>query len=526
MTANRRKDPLASLTIDGDHFLFADVSRSDIREKLRSDPYWDDIGNDAFATKNLGAAKLYRQYGSPSVEKFFRRTFQEKYILVDWPWISTEQGFDPHQIDGVNWVLSRKRSYLAHAPGSGKTCEAISAAILSEGPGPVLFIVPPQLTVNWEREIHKFAAWFNVWPAIGIIPTSEGKDSAPWRADFIICPDSMLTKDWVYEQLRARKWKFIAVDEASRFKEQTAERSVAFYGGSTGKVHWPGIFRDARHVVFLDGSPMPNRPIELWAPTYALHPEAIDCLDYDDFGYRYCGGGPNERGVWEYKYSRNEAELKEKLQKDFMHVVTEDQISSPERLRSMLFMDSDVRSMEQKTWERRHLSDIRFADLDEKSSKGDLARFRKELGLRKVPWVVRYVKQRLEQNESILLFAWHREVCEALGEALDCPVIYGGTNPQHREEFFQKFQKGDKRPLVMNIAAGGRGHNLQRADRAVFAEFSWSDEMNRQCEHRGARRGNRAEFFRSDYIVCPRSMDEPVLQSVFTKQRRVKAVIG
>lgn len=508
-------------------FRLEEVTRDARLHLMKNTDYWTCISSSVCETKSLRAAAHFRSVADETVGKIFKRTLQEHYELPRMPPLPE---LDPHQLEGLKWILSRKRSYLAHAPGAGKTAQAILAACLCRGSGHALFIVPPSLTVNWVREIEKVTAWADVWPVIGVVPGSDRRHEMDWQADFIVCPDSMLTKLWVYNRLRLMKKKLIAVDEASRFKEPTSERSLAFYGGVNGDKAYPGLFRDARHVVFLDGSPMPNRPIELWAPTYALHPQAIDYMERDDFGYRYCGAKPNERGVWEYLHSSNEAELQAKLTKDFMHVVKEERLSHPERLRSMHFLTDDVRSSEQKTWERRHLSQINLRDLSDEDAKGEMARFRRELGMRKVPHIAAYVSERLrDKNESILLFAWHREVCTSLMDALiefNPGVIIGGVNAETREHVFAQFQAGTRKLIIGNISAMGRGHNLQAASRVIFGEFSWTDELNKQCEKRASRRGNESLFTRCEYIVSPGSMDEVVLSSLFTKQKRVEKIIG
>lgn len=527
---------LERLTFRNSRFILEEVSTPKLRAKLARSPYWTVLDNDSYSTESLRAAKEYRRFSDARTEKIFQRTFQEHYAVPNMT--MTFLPLDPHQVEGLRWILSRKRSYLAHAPGAGKTAQAVLGGTLAAGPGQILFIVPPTLVVNWEREILKFTEWLGIWPAIGIVGKSNRQERVAWRADFVICPDSMLTKSWVYPRLKDIKWKFIAVDEASRFKEPTAERSLAFYGGGNGERTWAGFFRDARHVVFLDGSPMPNRPMELWAPAFALHPESIDCMSYDEFGYRYCGARPNDRGQWEYLFSSNESELRDRLQKDFMHVVAEDALTNPERRRSMVVMSKDVRSGEHRAWERKNLGKI-FADsaefgweIDEDASQGDLAKFRRELGLHKVPWIAQYVNERLEGTaEKILLFAWHRDVVFQLAEALKKwkpGIVIGGVNAKTREKEFEEFQTtdGQKRLLILNIVAGGRGHNLQEATRIIFGEWSWTDELNKQCEHRAARRGSRAKFIKCEYIVAPKSMDERVLSSVFTKERRVQKVIG
>lgn len=497
------------------------------RLRLSKDPNWGVASGFAYETIHLRAAAAFRTFADGIAEKILNRAFQAHYDLPGLPPLPL---LDDHQRAGLEWVLQRKRSYLAHAPGAGKTAVAILAACFAQGPGQAVFIVPPSLVTNWERETLRFTEWAGVWPAIGIIGRSDDQAAVAWRADFLIVPDSMLTKPWVYERLRAMKKKFIAVDEASRFKEPAAERSLAFYGGRNEAVSYPGLYQRARHVVFLDGSPMPNRPIELWAPTFALHPEAIDCMDRDDFGYRYCGAKPNERGVWEYNWSSHEAELREKLRRDFMHVVTEEELPHPERLRSMLYLNADLRTPEMKTWEKRHLGKLLESEIDEDAGQGEVAALRRELGVSKIPGIAAYARERLVgKDESVLLFAWHRDVCEGLVEKLskfNPGLVMGGTSGASRERDFDHFQRGKKKLLVINIAAGARGHNLQAANRVIFGEYSWTDETNRQCEHRAARRGSEQMFVRCDYIVSPGSFDERVLASIFTKQKRVKRIIG
>lgn len=441
---------------------------------------------------------------------------------------------DPHQIAGVVWALTRSRSYLAHAPGAGKTLQAILTAWLTEAGGQTLLIVPPSLTANWERELTRFLELLEpgVWPSISVVPESARQETTGWKADWIICPDSMLTKPWVLKNLIAlrKKWKLVAVDEASRFKEPGALRTIALFGGEKGTLRSPGLVQDAKHAVLLDGSPMPNRPMELWAPTYAMAPEAIDFMTYEQFGFHYCGAELNDWGQWEFRRATNESELKEKLQSKFMHVVGEGLLNHPERRRRIVVMTKDPRKREYKEWERRFLSTARLGGINEESSQGELALRRRELGLSKIDWIAGYVRERMEsKDESILLFAWHREVCQGLFHQLKDlypQLVIGGTKPEHRELAFDKFQKGQCRLIIGNIAAMGRGHNLQRADRIVFGEFSWTDELNKQCEKRASRRGNEKKFTLCDYIVAPNSMDEPVLQSVMSKARNVKRIIG
>lgn len=496
-------------------------------------PAWRAISENIYATTELKAAAEFKRFADEKVVKIFKRIFTQYYRPPLGPLPSF---LDEHQVEGVDHVLTRSRSYLAHAPGAGKTCQAIIASHFAQGTGQNIFIVPPYLTMNWEREIvmWKMRAGNDNWQEVQTVPKSEHKEAMGWGAEHIVVPDSMLSKPWVLTELEKLKTKVVAVDEASRFKEVSSQRTVALFGGQykyeKEKIHSRGFIKDARHAVLLDGSPMPNRPVELWAPTFALSPESIDCMEYERFGLRYGGATPNWAGGWDFKHSSHEAELKERLQKNFMHVVPESRLGHPERLRKMIFINEDVRTPEIKDWEVKNLSRLDLTNISEDESQGQLARMRRELGIRKIKWVAGYVRERLRENaDAILLFAWHRDVCLGLRDLL-CEykplLVMGGGSTKDREKAFHEFQLGKRSLIIGNIAAMGRGHNLQKASRVVFAEFSWTDENNKQCEKRASRKGSTFARIPCDYIVAPHSLDEKTLRSVFRKISTQQKVIG
>lgn len=520
------------LTFDQGKFILK--GRNSLEWAWPLSPIWkqlDSTIDSDYTTMDPQAAVSFRRFADEKAEAFLRKIFIQFYDVPTAPQLAPELSFlDPHQVEGLNWILTRSRSYLAHAPGAGKTLQAILAALLTKEKGQTLFVVPPTLTINWAREILKWTEWCGLWPSIGIVPTSDGQSNFAWRSEFIICPDSMLTKNWVLTNLTKMKFKVVAVDEASRFKESESARTIALFGGRTKKFKSPGLIYNTKHTILMDGSPMPNRPMELWAPVTAMAPETIDFMSHDDFGFRYCGAIRNEFGRWQFNNSSREEELKEKLQKNFMHVVTEDKLNHPERRRSIVFMSEDPRTAKMREWEKANLKRMNFDDIDEDLSEGEIAAYRRELGIRKVPWITEHVKFRLEKpNEFLLLFVWHREVALALLENLKeykPGFVIGGTDAESRERGFEAFQRGKTRIIIGNIISMGRGHNLQNATRVLFGEYSWTDETNKQAEKRASRKGSTKAFVPCEYIVAPGTLDEPVLSAVFTKQARTKRIIG
>ena len=63
------------------------------------------------------------------------------------------QGLFPHQIEGVAFLLGRRRAILADDMGLGKTRQAIVAMRHAAPRGPYLVVCPASVKHNWAREI-------------------------------------------------------------------------------------------------------------------------------------------------------------------------------------------------------------------------------------------------------------------------------------------------------------------------------------------------------------------------------------
>src|SRR3954467_2019763 len=67
--------------------------------------------------------------------------------------VALADGLFPHQIEGVAFLLGRRRAILADDMGLGKTRQAIvSLRHVSPG-GPYLVVCPASVKRNWAREI-------------------------------------------------------------------------------------------------------------------------------------------------------------------------------------------------------------------------------------------------------------------------------------------------------------------------------------------------------------------------------------
>src|ERR671918_2087020 len=63
------------------------------------------------------------------------------------------EGLFPHQIEGVAFLLGRRRAILADDMGLGKTRQSIIALTEATPTGPWLVVSPASVKQNWAREI-------------------------------------------------------------------------------------------------------------------------------------------------------------------------------------------------------------------------------------------------------------------------------------------------------------------------------------------------------------------------------------
>ena len=69
--------------------------------------------------------------------------------------VSLGDGLFPHQIEGVAFLLGRRRAILADDMGLGKTRQAIVSLRHTSPGGPYLVVCPASVKRNWAREIEQ-----------------------------------------------------------------------------------------------------------------------------------------------------------------------------------------------------------------------------------------------------------------------------------------------------------------------------------------------------------------------------------
>ena len=226
-------------------------------------------------------------------------------------------GLYPHQIEGLAFLLGRRRSILADDMGLGKTRQSVLSIVEPEPVGPYLVVCPASIKHNWEREIHM------------VLPRAEtaiaGPDDPPavgYRGWVIINYD-ILQKH--IDALGTHVWTAFVFDEAHYLKNHRTVRSRLSTQLVTEAPGDPVV-----HV--LTGTPLTNRPRDLF-PLLQLvrHSLGRSCLA---FSKRYCDGQRNEYGHWVSAGSSNIEELAVQLHGIMLRRTKNEVLDLPPKLRT------------------------------------------------------------------------------------------------------------------------------------------------------------------------------------------------
>lgn len=458
-----------------------------------------------------------------------------------------------HQLEGVQWILSRRASYIAYEAGLGKS--ALAPLCINTIDGPTLIICPSFLKLNWEDELEN---WLIDFHHIQILKKQNDKVNP--NADIYIVPDSLLHVHDFRKQFFElnKRFKYIFVDEAHRFKSEDARRTMSLTGRrdvklgkgrKAEKVFWKGFHHIADHIIDLSGTPMPNRPLELY-PLISRHaPHALNFLDPHRFGTRFCAGFESDWG-WDYTGNSNLDELHDILTRNFMLVKRlEDCVDLPKILPPQFLYIDDDRGAYAKD-EMQLLKTLRITDILQLVSSQDeafkrrmhdalednpeiggfgfISELRKTLGLSKIKASVKVIKEMLEDDDKIVVFCWHKEVAKRLEEELKAYkplVIIGGLSDKKRHETVKSFQaENDHRILIANIQAAGVGITLTKSSRVLFVEPSWVPVDNDQAISRCHRIGQ-TRSVQATYLVVKNSLDHLILNAHINKNEVIKAAI-
>ncbi len=189
----------------------------------------------------------------------------------------------PHQEEGVRFLRGRAAAALFDEQGLGKTkqlIDAVAADVAAGNLGGALVICPNTLKTTWREEIERHST---LRCAIFGAGRSARRDAfRSLRAAFYVINYEAVASE--LPSLRALlrfKRMALVLDESHRIKTPNARVTRAVLA----------LRAEAAKRYILSGTPVANKPEDIWSQLFFLDDGAALGRTFDEFRRRYCGPG-------------------------------------------------------------------------------------------------------------------------------------------------------------------------------------------------------------------------------------------
>ena len=452
---------------------------------------------------------------------------QAKEIGIKFESERADKEYKNFQHCAIQFCMERDRVLIADDMGLGKTIEAIGVYLQMKKPK-TLILCPASLKINWQREL-----W--AWAFENRVSVSHGKNCVD---NHVVIMNYDIVQNHL-EYLRKTKWELMILDECHYLKNPQAQRTKAIYGYRFD----PAV--KAKKILCLTGTPILNRPIEIFTTLKYLMPEAWK--DMHVFGKKYCDAYQDRFG-WNYSGASNLEDLQKKLRSTVMiRRLKQDVLKElGPKVRQVIELDPDTQGKrilrKEQSWFKEivDLSDkeilteedyklvIQLMEAGFTAQFEEMSTVRRENAEAKIPMVISHLKDLLENEDKVVVFCHHKVMADALMESfLHAAVrVTGETSQIDRQKAVDQFQtQKDRRLFIGNIKAAGVGLTLTAARTVVFAELSWVPGEVTQAEDRCHRIGQ-TDSVLVQHLVLQGSIDAVMAKTIVYKQGIIEKAVN
>jgi SWI/SNF-related matrix-associated actin-dependent regulator of chromatin subfamily A-like protein 1 len=445
----------------------------------------------------------------------------------------------PYQLAGIKWAAEHDNCLIGDEAGLGKSIETVGLLNYYPSIRRVLIVCPATLRINWSRELEK---WLVRPAAVEVVRSG----TQPWpNASIIVVNYDLLRK--FHGAIRRQTWDLLVVDESQFLRNHTSHRCKEVWGQRRGKNEWTVTPIPAKRKLCLSGTPLVNRPIELWTTLHGLRPDLYP--NRFAFANRHCEPKRTFYG-WDFTGAANLDELQAKMRRHLMirrrkedvladlPAVRKQVIELPANGAAGLIKD------ELSTWERLQArkAELETAVAAAKTSDDpqvyrdavdalkdhntttftEMAKRRHATGIAKLPAIIDHLHGLLDDDMAakFILFGWHHDVISSI--AAEFPALSvtltGQTALTARQAAVDRFQTDPAcRLFVGNMQAAGVGITLTASSHVIIAESDWVPATIEQAIARAARIGQRDSVL-AQFLVFEGSLDARMAKTVVAKQ--------
>lgn len=439
----------------------------------------------------------------------------------------------PFQKEGSIFCASKSKCLLGDEMGLGKSVQALMSIPKDSS---VMVICRAGIKYNWREEVVKWR------PDLRPIVIS-GKDGFCWpnKNEVVVINHDILPKVFstppkiagenkhrYAERLKTFRKELLSlnpqasstcliVDEAHDFKNYTSQRSKKL----------KEICRMVKKVVGLTGSPLTNRPPELYGVFDVLGIAGETFGSFENFKKLFnaleetVNKAGQKRIVWGLPKPIVPELLKRTMLRRLRFNVLPD---LPQKSYTTIFVDLEDKDLKKRL-------DGLLEDWDEVLDSGELPPFssfsetRKELAHSRIPQMLEYVEDAEDQGIPLVVFSAHLSPLDALLTRPGWAVISGDTPPEARQSIVNLFQQNKLKGVGVSIRAGGVGITLTNAWKALFVDLDWTPAANWQAEDRIARIGQKSNKVEIVRLVSNHPLDIHVNKLLVQKTKVIQESI-
>ena len=420
------------------------------------------------------------------------------------------------------------RVLISHEMGLGKCFLSLMYAHRHPEQQPVIIVCPASLKWMWEAQAKEH---FNMRAEI-----LEGFQ--PWTGTRLTKSPLLIINYDILEPNRKKEGNKKASSWVDWLKDKIKPQliildEVHFCGSRTSKRTKAvrKLCHGIPHVLALSGTPLQNRPAELWPTLNILRPDLFP--SFWPFAMSWCNPRRTPWG-WDLRGASNLKSLHKLLLDKLMirRLKSEVLAELPAKQRTTIpiaLSTADEREYEEaKNGFVRWLYKTKGKKFSTALALVKLGYLKRLAGQFKLPMVMEWIDNFLATtDEKIVVFAIHKTIVKALWERYKklCVVVDGSTPNAVRQSSVAKFQ-GDRkcRVFIGNVQAAGVGITLTASSTVLFAELGWKPAEHTQAEDRCHRIGTKGNV-QCVYMIAKGTIEESLVRLLTLKQKVINQVL-
>lgn len=385
-----------------------------------------------------------------------------------------------HQEDGTQFLRMRERAALFDEQGLGKSkqlIDAIDAEIETGNIAGALIVCPNNLKTNWADEIERFSTL-----RFAVFGSGRAARRVAFRslraAFYVINYESVAAELPALRALLRFKRMALVLDESHRIKTPDARVTQAVLQ----------LRKEAARRYLLTGTPVANKPEDLWSQIFFLDDGEALGATFDEFRQRYQTAAGGYQAV---------DDLKDRVTNLSLRRLKGDTLDLPEKRYRKIMVDLSARQLE--LYERmRNELELWVRSLDGqqvlKSAEAILARLVRLAQLASNPRLLDLDYNELPakfaaldglirdymalDGQKVIIWSSFVENVNELARRYSnygSVVLHGEVAVQDRDRAVKLFRKNrDTRLLVANPAAAREGLTLTEANVAIYVDRTFN----------------------------------------------------